>query len=101
MNDPGPTVIPIRPSEMFRPSAGAPVHGGNTRVVPAVPLGGDGSTAPCIWRSPRTIQMTSESGDKTPACECLLLVSKDPPTVMRAEVALDAWRSFGECLVEW
>jgi hypothetical protein len=45
--------------------------------------------------------MTAADGSKTPACECLLLLSRDPPTVMRAEVALDAWQHFGECLVEW
>jgi hypothetical protein len=94
-------VVPIRPSEVFRPSRGSPVRGGHTRVVPAVPVGDDGSTAPCIWRSPRQVQMTAADGSKTPACECLLLLSRDPPTVMRAEVALDAWQHFGECLVEW
>jgi len=94
-------IIRISGNDVFRPKSDGPVKGGHSRVVPSVPIGDDGSTAPCIWKSPKKMQITLQDGSKVPARECLLLISKSPPTVMRAEVAEAAWATFGECLVEW
>ena len=94
-------VIPISTGDIAKPSKEGPVRGGGSRLVPAVPIGKDGATVPCIWKSPYAIQIADENGGRTPAHECLLLMAKNPPTVMRAEVADSAWQHFGECLVEW
>ena len=93
--------IPQSGGEVFARDLKAPVRGGGTRIVPSVPVGDDGSTLPCIWKSTEVTQAEMSDGSKVPANECLLLVSKSPPTVMRGIVPLAAWQLFGECLVEW
>jgi len=94
-------IITSGSSDIFRPDPRVPVQGGNARVVKLVPIGCDGSTAPCIWRSRKTLQIGQEDGSRVPGSECLLLINKDPPTVMRAEVPDVAWQHFQDGLVEW
>ena len=93
--------IPIAGGPVFSPDERAPVRGGNLRVVPMVPVGNDGTRLPCIWKSHKTIQATLQDGSKVPACECLLLISRNPLTTIRAEVAADSWQHFERGIVEW
>ena len=50
---------------------------------------------------PRIVQATLADGSKVPAYECLLLISRNPLTTIRAEVAADSWQHFGQGIVEW
>ena len=94
--------IPISiPGKIFQIDNSAPVHGGGTRLVPFVPVGDDGSTLPCIWKSHTIIQATLSDGNHVPAFECLLLISRCPATVVRAEVPIDSWQHFRNGPVEW
>jgi hypothetical protein len=93
--------IPIFTGPVFLRNEKDPVRGGNLRYVPMVPVGNDGTRLPCIWKSRETIQATLENGSKVPARECLLLISRNPITTIRAEVAESSWSHFGQVLVEW
>jgi hypothetical protein len=93
--------IPIAGGPVFSPNERAPVRGGNLRYVPMVPVGDDGTRLPCIWKSHVTIQATLSDGSKVPARECLLLITRNPITTIRAEVAESSWQHFGQGLVEW
>jgi hypothetical protein len=93
--------IPIINGPFFSRDENAPVRGGNLRFVPMVPVGNDGTRLPCIWKSRETIQATLHDDSKVPAHECLLLIARNPVTVIRAEVAADSWQHFEQGLVEW
>lgn len=93
--------IPIDSGSIFKVNSQEPVRGGGSRFVPMVPVGNDGTAMPCLWRSHYVVQAVLSDGSKVPANECLLLVSRHPILTMRAEVAVDAWGSFGSALIEW
>lgn len=94
--------IPISPGELFRADETRTVSGGNTRLVKMVPIGNDGKTRlPCVWRSHAVTGGIDANGNPIRINACLLLASKNPPLVLPAEVAVDAWQHFAEGPVEW
>jgi hypothetical protein len=97
MND---ITIPIS-GPVFSPVALQPVQGGNSRMVPMVPIGDRGERLPCMWKSHYIVQAELSDGSRVPANECLLLLSKNPITTIRAEVAVDAWQHFDTGIIEW
>lgn len=95
--------IPISRGNIFTADPEKPVQGGHSRFVPNVPVG-DGERRmflPCIWKSHKVTQGQDASGAAIQVNECLLLISRDPVTTIRGEVAVDAWQHFGNILVEW
>jgi len=91
--------IPIAPGNIFSADPQKPVEGGHSRFVPNVPVG-DGERQiclPCIWKSHKI----TKGRDAEAVNECLLLISRDPITTLRAEVSVDSWQHFGRVLVEW
>jgi len=95
--------IPIVRGNIFSVDPEKPVRGGHSRFVPNVPVG-DGERQvflPCIWRSHKITQGETADGSKIQVNECLLLISRDPVTTIRGEVAIDAWQHFGNVLIEW
>jgi hypothetical protein len=96
--------IPVSVSmgELFKPDEIRTVKGGGTRLVKMVPLDNEGKTKlPCIWRSHTVTEGTSGDGSKIKVNACLLLAAKNPPTVLPADVAVDAWQHFSDGPVEW
>jgi hypothetical protein len=94
--------ISVDAGELFRPDETRTVAGGGTRLVKMVPVDNIGKTRlPCIWRSRVVTDGFDIGGGKIRVNACLLLVSKNPPTVLAAEVAVDAWQHFPEGPVEW
>jgi hypothetical protein len=95
-------LIPINPTgPVFQANENITVRGGHARYVPMVPVGDDGTRLACIWKSHEIVQATLADGSKVPAYECLLLISRNPLTTIRAEVAADSWQHFGQGIVEW
>jgi len=95
--------IPISAGNVFTEDPKNHVHGGHSRFVPHVPVG-DGPTLvylPCLWRSHKITPGKDASGSNIAVNECLLLISRDPITTIRGEVAVDAWQHFGTVLIEW
>lgn len=95
--------IPITGGDIFTEDPEKPVRGGHSRFVPNVPVG-DGDKRiflPCIWKSHSVKHGQDASGSTITVNECLLLLSRDPITTIRGEVAVDAWQHFGNVLIEW
>lgn len=86
--------------ELFRPDETRTVAGGGTRLVKMIPINED-VKLPCIWRSHKVTKSTDRDGNVIQVNQCLLLVCKNPPAVMAAEVAVDAWHNFPSGPVEW
>lgn len=87
--------------KIFTPDERLTVSGGGTRLVPMVPVGNDGTTLPCIWKSHYTVQAELGDGSKVLANECLLLLNRNPIATIRAEVAVEAWQHFSTGPIEW
>jgi hypothetical protein len=89
-------IIPLD-TDAYKQDAHAPVRGGGTRVVRAVPtaLG----ILPIIWIS-HDITL-NEAG--TPVYNCLLLASKDPPVAHPGEISVEAFKAgnIPTAIVEW
>ena len=93
--------IPLTVGDVLAPDPARPLRGGNLRLVPLVPVGG-GKTLPCIWKSHDVVlEETRDDGGKHPANECLLLISRNPLLTLRAFAEVEAWKTFGEGVVEW
>jgi len=100
--------IPIDVSgPLVKPDETRTVAGGGTRLVKLVPIGEQGKLLfgtdrlPCIWRSHEVTQGADNNGQPIRVNKCLLLAGKDPPTVLPADVNVDAWKNFPTGPVEW
>lgn len=96
-----PIIIPVSTNSLFKPDPLRPVQGGNTRLVPLIPIGEGKEHLPCIWKSHDVKDGTDSSGQTIRVYECLLLVSRNPVLTLRAEVAVEAWQHFSLGPVEW
>ena len=83
--------------DAYTQDAHAPVRGGGTRIVYAIPtaLG----ILPMIWRS----QNITTNDEGVPVYTCLLLASKDPPQTIQAEIPVAAVQNskIPTTVVEW
>jgi hypothetical protein len=84
-------------TDAYKQDPHAPVRGGGTRVVYAIPTGL--GILPMIWLS-HTI---SKNDEGVPVYACLLLASKDPPQTIQGEISVEAVRSANipTTVVEW
>lgn len=84
-------------SPSYKEDAHAPVRGGGTRVVYAVPSGF--GIVPIIWISHEVT--TDDNGQ--PAHNCLILISKDPPQAVPGTIPVEAIKSknITTTVVEW
>jgi hypothetical protein len=95
-----PIVIPISAGSLLGHDPLPPAQGGDTRMVPMVPVG-EGKLLPCIWKSHAIKNGIDHGGQSIRVHECLLLASRDPLLTLRAEVAVESWQHFGHGPVEW
>lgn len=93
-------VIPISPGELFQSDPVRAVQGGNTRMVPLVPIG-NGRLLPCIWKSHEVTTGNDPHDQPIRVHQCLLLVSREPLLTLRAEVEVEAWKQFTTGPIEW
>jgi hypothetical protein len=94
--------IPVDVGTVIRPEDLAPTGRGRTRLVPMVPIDNQGAQKlPCIWKSHKVTTGHDKHGAPIPVYACLLLAATDPPTVLPAEVAVEAWKQFSDGPVEY
>jgi hypothetical protein len=84
-------------SDAYKQEAHAPVRGGGTRVVMAVPTAF--GILPVIWTSHDAV--LNDQGIRV--YPCLLLVSKAPPQVLAGEISVQAFnaKNLPTTAVEW
>lgn len=93
--------IPISGGDVLSPDPHHSISGGDTRIVRMVPVG-DNKHLPCIWKSKYLVNDLDANGQSLRGHECLLLLSRNPLTTLRAIVDYrDDWQSFPTTVVEW
>lgn len=98
---PGQIEIPIVSGDVLAPDPHRPISGGDTRIVRMAPIG-DNKHLPCIWKSTYVVDDLDANGRPLRGHECLLLISRNPLTTLRAIVDCRVdWQSFPTAVVEW
>jgi hypothetical protein len=93
-------IIPL--GEIFHPNENRPVQGGGSRMVPLVDTNSIYGKCPCIWRSTEPVMASlKENSSPELAYECLLLISRDPPQTLHAQIEAAAFKIFPQIPVEW
>jgi len=88
-------------ADVLKPQDTRPVGRGATRMVPNVPLGNN-NFLPCIIQSKTVVAVDCDGNAlPDPSVECLLLVSRNPYTTLRAYIAVAALKQFDVVPVEW